>query len=155
VTCDAFYTPSGAGPVCNVHTYANTDTCELLDSDGDGITDFDEVNVYGTNPNDIDSDGDTITDFDEIIVLGTDPNAIDTDRDGTFDVADNCPRTYNPDQADTGGVGVATPDDVGDACQNGDFNRDGIFDLLDITLERRSIIGLDPPLDPAMPPNGP
>jgi hypothetical protein len=37
-----------------------------LDSDGDGISDYDEINVYGTLPDDPDSDGDFINDGDEI-----------------------------------------------------------------------------------------
>jgi N-acetylneuraminic acid mutarotase len=38
--------------------------------------------------------------------------ALDSDGDGIADVADNCRRTYNPDQADRDGDGV------GDACDN-------------------------------------
>lgn len=44
------------------------------DSDGDGINDGQEVNVYSTNPLDDDSDDDGFTDGYEINVAGTDPN---------------------------------------------------------------------------------
>jgi parallel beta-helix repeat protein len=42
------------------------------DSDGDGLTDYDEDNIYGTDPNNPDTDGDDIIDSFEI-VRGTDP----------------------------------------------------------------------------------
>ena len=35
------------------------------DGDGDGLTDDDEINIYGTNPNNPDTDGDGINDGDE------------------------------------------------------------------------------------------
>lgn len=43
------------------------------DTDGDGISDDAEVNVFGTNPNDPDTDHDGVSDGDEILVAGTDP----------------------------------------------------------------------------------
>ncbi|MGY5853186.1 MAG: hypothetical protein RTU92_06435 [Candidatus Thorarchaeota archaeon] len=43
------------------------------DSDGDGLSDGDEVHVYGTDPTSTDSDGDGLSDYDEII-HGGDPN---------------------------------------------------------------------------------
>ncbi|MCK4367273.1 MAG: ABC transporter substrate-binding protein [Thermoplasmata archaeon] len=42
------------------------------DSDGDGLTDWDEENVYGTDPQNEDTDGDGISDGDEV-AQGTDP----------------------------------------------------------------------------------
>ena len=48
------------------------------DTDVDGIPDFLESYVYGTNPYSADSDNDGISDFDEIFVYGTDPNNGDT-----------------------------------------------------------------------------
>ena len=52
-------------------------------------------------------------------------------------------------------AGGTTPDGVGDLCQNADFNRDGVVDILDVTLERRALIGLEPTLNPAQPPSTP
>lgn len=51
------------------------------DSDGDSLSDGDEVYVYGTNPLIVDSDGDTLSDGDEVFVYGTNPVSIDTDGD--------------------------------------------------------------------------
>jgi hypothetical protein len=60
--------------------------------------------------------------------------------DGRGDVCDNCVGAINPDQADSGGIGTTTPYGVGDLCQNGDFNEDGVVDILDITLLRRAAV---------------
>ena len=54
------------------------------DSDGDGLTDGEEANVFGTDPSKADSDGDQLTDGEEV-VFGTDPNDVDTDKDGGID----------------------------------------------------------------------
>jgi len=45
---------------------------EFVDTDNDGITDDDEINIYNTNPNSSDSDGDGYKDGEEI-VFGHDP----------------------------------------------------------------------------------
>jgi len=55
------------------------------DRDGDGISDFDEVNIYGTNPDSNDTDGDGIIDGNEISLYLTDPIKADSDGDGLDD----------------------------------------------------------------------
>jgi len=45
---------------------------ELLDTDGDGLSDFEETSYYGTDPDNPDTDGDGITDGEEAL-QGTDP----------------------------------------------------------------------------------
>lgn len=74
--------------------------------------------------------GPTVPHLDAIALY---PN-IDTDGDGILDNADNCPSTYNPDQADRDGDGV------GDVCDNCRFNAnanqadsdsDGVGDICD------------------------
>ena len=55
------------------------------DSDGDGLTDADETDVYGTDPANPDTDGDGLTDGDEVLVDGTDPLNPDTDGGGIGD----------------------------------------------------------------------
>jgi len=47
-------------------------TVNQLDTDNDGIGDYDEINVYGTLPDNPDTDGDFINDGDEIN-NGSDP----------------------------------------------------------------------------------
>lgn len=50
---------------------------DTIDSDNDGLTDSDELDIYNTNPYKRDTDGDGITDGDEI-KRGTDPNDPDS-----------------------------------------------------------------------------
>ncbi|MDR1640253.1 MAG: hypothetical protein LBT59_11200, partial [Clostridiales bacterium] len=56
------------------------------DTDGDGLSDGDEVNVYGTNPLKEDTDDDGLPDNVEIYDLLTDPLSEDSDGDGRTDV---------------------------------------------------------------------
>ncbi|MCF2144274.1 MAG: hypothetical protein K9W42_11295 [Candidatus Heimdallarchaeota archaeon] len=58
------------------------DGLEILgkDSDGDGLADYLETEVYGTNPNLYDTDSDGLSDGDELS-LGTNPFDLDTDND--------------------------------------------------------------------------
>ena len=52
-----------------------------LDSDNDGISDSNETDVYGTDPNNPDTDYDGLSDFIEIFTTGTDATDADTDDD--------------------------------------------------------------------------
>ncbi|MHA1643218.1 MAG: hypothetical protein ACTSUX_09670 [Promethearchaeota archaeon] len=51
------------------------------DSDFDDISDFQEINIYNTNPNYSDSDHDKLTDYQELKIYNTNPNKRDTDND--------------------------------------------------------------------------
>jgi len=55
------------------------------DSDSDGLSDADEVRKHRTDPNKADSDGDSLSDKDEVTTHGTDPLKADTDGDGLSD----------------------------------------------------------------------
>jgi len=50
---------------------------QLVDSDFDGLTDGDEVHKYFTNPVSVDTDGDTFWDGEEV-KAGTDPGDVDS-----------------------------------------------------------------------------
>lgn len=54
------------------------------DSDADGLSNVDEAK-YGTDPNKADTDGDGLTDKEEISVFHTNPLKADTDGDGFSD----------------------------------------------------------------------
>ncbi|MFC1662651.1 hypothetical protein ACFL04_00600 [Patescibacteria group bacterium] len=54
------------------------------DQDRDRLTDNEEA-TYGTDPLKSDTDGDSLSDYDEIAIYKTDPNDQDTDKDGHLD----------------------------------------------------------------------
>ena len=56
-----------------------------VDTDGDNLTNSNETDVYGTDPEDYDTDDDAISDGDEVLIHGTDPLVSDTDGDGLSD----------------------------------------------------------------------
>ncbi|MCK5516455.1 MAG: hypothetical protein KAI39_06235, partial [Desulfobulbaceae bacterium] len=58
-----------------------------LDSDGDGLTDLDEIQIYGTDPTLADSDGDGLDDGAEADSWGDGWNG-DTDNDGLVNIID-------------------------------------------------------------------
>ncbi len=58
------------------------------DTDGDGLSDGDEVFVYVTNPSKRDTDGDILYDGDEVNIYKTSPRLADTDGDGISDGAE-------------------------------------------------------------------
>ncbi len=91
------------------------------DSDGDGLGDFAEVNVYGTDPFDSDTDDDGLGDGDEVLVHLTDPLDPDSDDDGLLD-----------------GLEVAAGVDPLDP----DTDNDGVPDGLDVDVLRDVILGL-------------
>lgn len=64
------------------------------DSDRDGVTD-DMERYNGTNPFKVDTDGDGLNDFDEMNKYGSDPKNSDSDGDGNKD-GDEVKNGYNP-----------------------------------------------------------
>jgi len=112
------------------------------DSDNDGLSDYEEVNVTGTDPLDADSDNDTIMDADELIATGgawpartfdqeSDPLDINTDDDYLPDpVEGSC---ADPVYTGTGlsqlngGLG-GTRDELCPYVNNADSDGDGMQD---------------------------
>lgn len=58
------------------------------DTDGDGLSNYLE-SIYGTDPLLPDTDGDELTDYQEIAEYGTNPLIVDTDNDGILDGRDD------------------------------------------------------------------
>lgn len=81
------------------------------DTDGDGLTDYEEIFIYGTNPLLVSTSGDELSDYDEIHVYGTDPLKLDTDGDGFNDYmeiqAGTDPLDPNDHPLDTSNNGIA------------------------------------------------
>ena len=75
----------GNGRVDDIKTRKDIPTGQ--DSDGDWITDTDEITLYGTLPYSADSDGDGITDQEELTHWGANWNA-DPDGDGIVNLLD-------------------------------------------------------------------
>ncbi|MFX1513415.1 MAG: hypothetical protein ACFFCQ_12580 [Promethearchaeota archaeon] len=67
-----------------------------LDSDSDGLTDYEEVKNYFTNPLRTDSDVDGLIDSDEVNMYATDPNNADSDMDGLTDYSEVKEYIINP-----------------------------------------------------------
>ncbi len=72
----------------NPQAYFYTKNPEIkfpLDTDHDGLSDVDEINIYHTDPFKADTDADDATDRDEVKAFKTDPLNKDSDRDGVND----------------------------------------------------------------------
>ncbi len=76
------------------------------DTDGDGLTDPEEVKIYKTNPRKVDTDGEGLPDGDEVKKYKTDPTKPDTDGDGLTDAEELSITKTNPLNPDTDGDGV-------------------------------------------------
>ncbi len=100
------------------------------DTDGDGLSDGDEVKIYKTNPLKVDTDGDGLTDFDEVMKYKTSPIKPDTDGDGLLDGAEIARKT-DPLNPDTDGDGLLDGDEVNKHNTdplNPDTDGDGLTD---------------------------
>ena len=151
------------GPEAVVETVESVEPV-AADTDGDGVADSDEVDLYGTDPNTWDTDGDGLSDSEELFVSGTDPFVWDTNGDGISDggaetVADAEPLVTEetvPDVAEDATASTATAsvdsdaDRLADADEaavgtdpnSPDSDGDGFYDGDEVNL------GTDP-LDPA------
>ncbi len=82
------------------------------DTDGDGLSDGDEVNKFKTNPLNNDTDGDGLKDNDEIYIYKTNPLKNDTDDDGLLDGEEINIYKTNPNDADTDHDGLTDGEEV-------------------------------------------
>jgi hypothetical protein len=63
----------------------STETLQIMDDDGDGLTDYDEIYLHRTIPINPDTDADGVTDGNEVLLYSTSPLHPDTDRGGLSD----------------------------------------------------------------------
>ncbi len=80
------------------------------DSDGDGLDDGEEVRLYATNPLAADTDGDLLSDLSEVRYHGTSPRMSDTDHD----------RLTDNEELSRTGTDPLTPDSDGDGVLDGE-----------------------------------
>ena len=76
--------PDGDG-VDNIYEFWDGGNPRLSDTDGDGLSDSDELYVYLTSLGNADTDSDGLTDRDEVVIYLTNPLLSDTDEDGMKD----------------------------------------------------------------------
>ncbi len=110
---------------------------DMTDSDHDGLTDEDEINIYHTDPNNPDTDADGLKDGEEVLKYHTDPNRPDTDGDGLKDGDEVLKYTTDPLKQDTDGDGVNDGDEVTMYKTNplsADSDGDGINDMDEIKV---------------------
>lgn len=89
-----------------------------VDTDGDGLSDSAEVDIWRTDPKDPDTDGDGLDDGAEILA-GTDPLQPDTDGDGLLDGEEDIDGdgSCDPGEEDPRFAGRSCPDtSAGSAC---------------------------------------
>lgn len=113
-----------------------------LDSDGDGLSDWDEIHKYGTDPHNWDTDGDGLSDYEEIYVYNTDPLNPDTDGDGLTDWEEVFVYGTDPLNPDTDGDGLSDGEEVlifGTDPLNPDTDGDGLSDGQEV-----NVYGTDP-----------
>lgn len=111
------------------------------DTDGDGLSDGQEVNVHGTSPTVADTDGDGLNDGEEVNVYGTSPTNTDTDGDGLPDgwEIDNgldpqSPAGDDGASGDADGDGLCNSDELalGTDPRASDTDGDGVSDFQEI-----------------------
>jgi outer membrane protein OmpA-like peptidoglycan-associated protein/outer membrane protein W len=85
---------------------------KAADTDGDGLSDGDEIRKYRTNPLRMDTDGDGLPDGDEIFKYRTDPTKFDTDGDGLGDGDELLKYKTDPLKTDTDGDVLSDGDEV-------------------------------------------
>ncbi|EKD64088.1 MAG: hypothetical protein ACD_51C00072G0002 [uncultured bacterium] len=119
----------------------SSSTPDTLDTDSDGLSDWDEVNTYETDPADSDSDDDGLNDYEEVISEGTDPWDTDTDDDGLSDGEEVDTYYTDPLDSDTDGDSYSdyaeviygtSPTDSSDYPLEPDSDYDGVPDSSDL-----------------------
>src|SRR5829696_61214 len=153
--------PAAPEPVADT-TVDETSAPVATDTDGDGVADSEEVDLYGTDPGTWDTDGDGLSDGDELFVGGTDPLLWDTNGDGVSDggveavadvdpllaeevapvVADAAASSTTSVDSDADRLADADEAAVGTDPTSPDSDGDGYYDGDEVNL------GTDP-LDPA------
>ncbi|NRA54795.1 MAG: LruC domain-containing protein [Gammaproteobacteria bacterium] len=107
-----------------------------LDSDGDDISDSDEINILGTDPTLADTDNDGLTDKEEITIYQSNPLVADTDGDGLSDLEEVIFYNSDPTLADTDGDGFSDFIEVTDSKTDPalvDSDSDGFTDQQELT----------------------
>lgn len=106
------------------------------DDDGDGLTNFEELSRFHTDPNNPDSDGDGISDGAEVRNYPTDPTKADSDEDGLSDGLEILTFNTTPNNPDSDGDGLTDGDEIDSYAsdpKNPDSDGDGLWDGLEVS----------------------
>ena len=110
------------------------------DSDGDGLTDFEEVRIHLTDPQLRDTDGDVLSDFVEVSRYRTDPLQADSDGDGLSDREELLEYQTDPLAKDTEGDGLIDAEEkrMGSDPKKVDTDGDGLYDGEEVAVHGTS-----------------
>jgi len=108
------------------------------DTDGDGVNDGDEVNVYFSDPTELDTDGDGLSDGEEVNTHGTSPTSTDSDSDGMpdgYEVAQGLEPTVDDAAGDADADLLTNLQEyqIGSNPHNLDSDGDGLADGYEVT----------------------
>jgi len=101
------------------------------DSDGDGLKDTDEIDIYDTNATNADTDGDGLKDGEEIFTYDTNVTNSDTDGDGLKDGEEIFTYDTNATNIDSDGDGISDWEEIftyDTNATNADTDSDGLKD---------------------------
>ena len=119
---------------------------EVADTDGDGLSDYEEVVKYHTNPTVADSDGDGLKDGEEVMTYHTSPLDKDTDHDGLTDGEEVSQFRTDPLKADTDGDGLSDNEEVRTTKTDplkADTDGDGLKDGAEVKTHRTNPLKAD------------
>ena len=116
------------------------------DTDGDGLTDDDELNIYNTDPSDDDTDDDNLNDGEEVLTYNTDPLSMDTDSDGLTDGEEVFLYETDPLDGDTDDDGLTDGDEINQYNtdpSSPDSDNDGLSDGEEVFTYNTSPLDFD------------
>jgi outer membrane protein OmpA-like peptidoglycan-associated protein len=116
------------------------------DTDDDGLGDYLEIMRYNTNPLKRDTDDDLLSDYDEVMVHNTDPLKPDTDMDRLTDYEEVILYNTNPRNPDTDYDGLDDYAEVKIYSTNPrhpDTDDDGIYDFNEIVTYKTNPLRVD------------
>lgn len=136
--------PAGLPPDATTVRYSigtGTDPC-AVDTDDDGLSDFDEATGFRSDPLSEDTDGDGLSDAEEA-GLGTNPRCVDTDGDGMPDLWEAlhhlCPRRDDAaEDLDEDGLSNIAEFEAGTDPSESDTDEDGLSDTEELGLWERT-----------------
>jgi uncharacterized protein (DUF2164 family) len=121
-----------------------------FDTDMDGLLDGEEVNTYGTDPLLNDSDGDGLSDGDEVNIYGTDPLLDDSDADGLSDGDEVNVEFTDPLLDDSDGDGLSDGEEVNVEFTDpllDDSDGDGLYDGEEVNTYGSDPLNFDSDMD--------